>query len=140
MGAATDHGAGVQLGITVLDGINIRTHQKPAGAVQKGVAEPDLLRVRHLADLVAALSASLTSLQGTGLQPDGTKACVIADGFGRAVAFSLAPRQANELPHAAGLLARLPGVPTWVVADRGHTSHTFREHVWNPGARLVISP
>src|SRR5829696_1894700 len=30
----------------------------------------------------------------------GTKACVIADGLGRAVAFILAPGQAHELPHA----------------------------------------
>src|SRR6185436_18844658 len=49
----------------------------------------------------------------------GTKACVIADGLGRAVAFILAPGQAHELPHAVPLLERLPGVPKWVVADRG---------------------
>src|SRR5215218_6054479 len=35
----------------------------------------------------------------------GTKACVIADGLGRAVAFILAPGQAHELPHAVPLLA-----------------------------------
>src|SRR5215218_10985846 len=40
----------------------------------------------------------------------GTKACVIADGLGRAVAFILAPGQAHELPHAVPLLACLPGV------------------------------
>src|SRR4051812_16534244 len=34
----------------------------------------------------------------------GTKACVIADGLGRAVAFILAPGQAHELPHAIPLL------------------------------------
>src|SRR5215207_7841984 len=45
----------------------------------------------------------------------GTKACVIADGLGRAVAFILAPGQAHELPHAVPLLDRLPGVPKWVV-------------------------
>src|SRR3954467_7512487 len=49
----------------------------------------------------------------------GAKACVIADGLGRAVAFILAPGQAHELPHAVPLLERLPGVPKWVVADRG---------------------
>ena len=48
----------------------------------------------------------------------GTKACVIADSAGRAVAFALAPGQAHELPHAVPLLARLPGVPVWIVADR----------------------
>src|SRR4051795_2236654 len=68
----------------------------------------------------------------------GTKACVIADGLGRAVAFILAPGQAHELPQAIPLLDRLPGVPKWVVADRGLSSHAFREHIWNLGARPAI--
>ena len=70
----------------------------------------------------------------------GTKACVIADAFGRAVTFSLAPGQAHELPQAIGLLECLPGVPRWVVADRGTTSHAFRGHIWNhrPSARRLI--
>src|SRR3954452_1839676 len=68
----------------------------------------------------------------------GTKACVIADGLGRAVAFILAPGQAHELPHAVPLLERLPGVPKWVVADRGLSSHAFREPVWSLGARPAI--
>src|SRR5215218_10544565 len=68
----------------------------------------------------------------------GTKACVIADGLGRAVAFILAPGQAHELPHAVPLLACLPGVPQWVVADRGLSSHAFREHIWTLGARPAI--
>src|SRR3954449_10135818 len=68
----------------------------------------------------------------------GTKACVIADGLGRAVAFILAPGQAHELPHAIPLLERLPGVPKWVVADRGLSSHAFREHIWTLGARPAI--
>ena len=68
----------------------------------------------------------------------GTKAFVIADGRGRAVAFHLAPGQAHELPHAVPLLDRLPGVPKWVVADRGFSSHTFRQHVWDAGARPAI--
>jgi len=59
----------------------------------------------------------------------GTKACVITDAIGRAVAFVLAPGQAHELPHAMALLDHLPGVPGWVVADRGHSSHAFREHI-----------
>ena len=63
---------------------------------------------------------------------------MIADGLGRAVAFILAPGQAHELPHAVPLLERLPGVPKWVVADRGLSSHAFREHVWNLGARPAI--
>ena len=70
----------------------------------------------------------------------GTKACVIADGLGRAVAFILAPGQAHELPHAIPLLDRLPGVPKWVVADRGYASHAFREHIWTLGARPAIPP
>jgi transposase len=63
---------------------------------------------------------------------------VIADGLGRAVAFILAPGQAHELPHAVPLLERLPGVPKWVVADRGLSSHAFREHIWSLGARPAI--
>jgi transposase len=63
---------------------------------------------------------------------------VIANGGGRAVAFRIAPGQAHELPHATPLLEALPDVPKWVVCDRGYTSHSFREHIWNLGARPVI--
>jgi transposase len=63
---------------------------------------------------------------------------VIADSGGRAIAFALAPGQAHELPHAVPLLATLPGVPLWVVGDRGYSSHAFREHVWNLGAPPAI--
>jgi transposase len=63
---------------------------------------------------------------------------VIADGRGRAVAFRLAPGQAHELPHAVPLLASLPRVPRWVVADRGYASHAFRQHVWDLGARPAV--
>ena len=63
---------------------------------------------------------------------------MIADGLGRAVAFRIAPGQAHELPHAIPLLDSLPDVPMWVVADRGYTSHAFREHVWSVGARPAI--
>ena len=63
---------------------------------------------------------------------------MIADGLGRAVAFILAPGQAHELPHAVPLLACLPGVPKWVVADRGLSSHAFREPIWTLGARPAI--
>src|SRR5215203_4831463 len=37
-------------------------------------------------------------------------------------------------------LDRLPGVPQWVVADRGLSSYAFREHIWNLGARPAIPP
>ena len=62
----------------------------------------------------------------------------MADGSGRAIAFTLAPGQAHELPMAPQLLDGLPGVPGWVVGDRGYASHEFREHVWNTGARPAI--
>ena len=68
----------------------------------------------------------------------GTKACIVADGRGRAVAFALAPGQAHELPPAPGLLDRLPRVPLWVVGDRGYSSDAFRELVWSKGARPAI--
>jgi transposase len=68
----------------------------------------------------------------------GTKACIVADGRGRAVAFALAPGQAHELPLAPGLLDRLPRVPLWVVGDRGYSSDAFRELVWSKGARPAI--
>jgi hypothetical protein len=51
---------------------------------------------------------------------------VIADALGRAVAFRIAPGQAHELPDAIPLLNTLPSVPSWVVADRGYFSHSFR--------------
>jgi hypothetical protein len=47
---------GVQLGMTFLDGSNIRAHQKAAGAANKGATEFDVLRVRLLADLVVAMA------------------------------------------------------------------------------------
>jgi len=62
----------------------------------------------------------------------------VADGQGRAIAFGLAPGQVHELPHAVPLLARLPGVPRWVVADRSYSSHAFCQHVWDTGARPAI--
>ncbi len=65
---------------------------------------------------------------------------MIADGAGRAIAFRIAPGQAHELPHAIPLLDCLPGLPKWIVADRGYTSHAFREHVWSIGSRPAIPP
>ena len=50
------------------------------------------------------------------------------------------PDQAHELPMVHALLCRLPEVPTWVVADRGYTSHILRAHIWNAEARPSIPP
>ncbi len=33
---------------------------------------------------------------------------------------------------------RLSSVPKWVVADRGYSSHAFRQHIWDVGARPAI--
>jgi transposase len=70
----------------------------------------------------------------------GTKACVIADGRGRAIAFTLASGQAHELPLAPSLLNSLPDVPGWIIGDRGYASDAFRERIWNMGARPAIPP
>src|ERR671933_2312925 len=45
---------GIALGMTFLDGTNIRAHQKAAGAARKGALERSEMHVRRLADLVAA--------------------------------------------------------------------------------------
>lgn len=83
------------------------------------------MRVRRLAALVAATAP---------------RSSVITDAAGHAIAFSLAPGQAHELPQAVPLLERLPDVPEWVVADRGLSSHAFRQHIWDLGARPAIPP
>src|SRR4051812_1778807 len=71
---------GVQLGMTFLDGTSIglttRRRRGKKGANSKGRDEREAL--------------------GRSRGGYGTKACVIADGLGRAVAFILAPGQAHE--------------------------------------------
>ncbi|MDI3306507.1 MAG: IS5 family transposase [Acetobacteraceae bacterium] len=116
---------GVALGMTFLDGTAIRAHHKAAGAGKKGANGKER-------DLREALGRSRGGY--------GTKACVIADGRGRAIAFALAPGQAHELPLAPGLLDCLPDVPGWVVGDRGYASDAFRERIWAMGARPAIPP
>jgi transposase len=37
-------------------------------------------------------------------------------------------------------LGRLPDAPVWVVADRGYSSHTFREHIRDRSARPATPP
>jgi transposase len=54
------------------------------------------------------------------------------------IAFRIAPGQAHKLPQAVPLLEHLPDVPSWVVADRGYTSHAFREYIWSLGVRPAI--
>lgn len=46
---------GVQLGMTFLDGTNIRAHQKAAGAGRKGTLRRSGAQVRRLAALVAGM-------------------------------------------------------------------------------------
>ncbi len=47
---------GVELGMTFLDGTNIRAHAKAAGAAKKGDLEQNVMRVRRLGALVAAMA------------------------------------------------------------------------------------
>jgi transposase len=47
---------GVQLGMTFLDGTNIRAHQKAAGAAKKRTHRRNATHVRRLAALVAAMA------------------------------------------------------------------------------------
>ena len=47
---------GVSLGLTFLDGTNVRAHQKAAGAARRGDLRPSETIVRHLADLVEAMA------------------------------------------------------------------------------------
>ena len=51
--------AGVQLGMTFLDGTSIRAHQKAAGARRKGAHKLSGTRVRRWAARVVALAARL---------------------------------------------------------------------------------
>ncbi|HEV7255859.1 MAG TPA: IS5 family transposase [Mesorhizobium sp.] len=114
---------GVELGLAFIDGTSVRAHAKAAGAAKKGGT---------------ARGHNEGEALGRSRGGFGTKAVVVADSSGRAVAFTVAPGQAHELPHAVPLLNRLPGVPRWVVADRGFASHAFREHIWSMGARPAI--
>jgi transposase len=49
----------VQLGMTFLDGTNVRAHQKAAGAARKGALKLNETIVRRLAGLVAAMAPTL---------------------------------------------------------------------------------
>src|SRR5512147_808642 len=114
---------GIALGMAFLDGTSIRAPQKAAGAAKKGGTSTER-------DHREALGRSRGGF--------GTKACVIADGKGRAVAFALAPGQAHEAPLALGLIDALPDAPAWIVGDRGLSAHALRELIWAIGARPAI--
>ena len=113
----------VQMGMTFLDGTSIRAHHKAAGAVRQGVSSADR-------DAREALGRSRGGY--------GTKACVIADGAGRALGFVLAPGQAHELPLAPWLLALLMFIPLWIVGDRGYAARLFRDLICRIGAHPAI--
>ena len=51
--------AGVALGMTFLDGSNIRAHAKAAGALKKGLTAWNEIVVKHLAALVEAMAPRL---------------------------------------------------------------------------------
>jgi transposase len=50
---------GIQLGMTFLDGTNVRAHQKAAGARRKGALKLNETIVKRLAGLVAAMAPRL---------------------------------------------------------------------------------
>ena len=50
---------GVQLGMTFLDGTNVRAQQKAAGAARKGAPQQSATGVRRLAALVAVMAPRL---------------------------------------------------------------------------------
>ena len=50
------HARGIKLGMAFLDGTSIRAHAKAAGASKKGELERNVMLVRRLADLVAAMA------------------------------------------------------------------------------------
>ena len=114
-----------ELGMVFMDGTLIRAQQKAAGARKKG---------DHDANPARSDNEALGRSQG-GL---GTKAHALADAHGRALGFALTPGQAGEAPQTLDLLAFLPAIPGWVVADRGYSSHAVRTAVWELGSRPAI--
>ena len=114
-----------QLGMVFMDGTIIRAHQKAAGATTKGSEE-------------AKLSSPVNEALGRSQGGFGTKAHALADARGRALGFALTPGQAGEAPQSLDLLAFLPAIPGWVLADRGYSSHAVRSAVWELGSRPAI--
>ncbi len=52
-------GRGIELGMTFLDGTNIRAHQKAAGAARKGAPQPSAIDVRRWGARAAAMAPKL---------------------------------------------------------------------------------
>lgn len=67
------------------------------------------------------------------LAVSNTKAFLVADGAGHALAFWIEPGQAHELPLALPLLDRLLSVPRLIIADRGSSSTRFHQHIEETG-------
>ena len=95
---AQERGGGATLGMTFLNGSNIRAHRCAAGAAKKGGASAER-------DAGGALGRSRGGF--------GTKAVALADSHGRVIAFVLASGQAHEAPVAPALLDALPDTPLW---------------------------
>lgn len=70
----------------------------------------------------------------------GTKACLVCDGEGRAVALAVLPGHRSELKAAPGLLARARrlGRIGRVVCDRGYSSARWRGLIRQLGGEPVV--
>jgi transposase len=108
---------GVQLGMTFLDGTSVRAHQKAAGARRKGALK------------LKALGRVSWRLWHQGLRDRRQPGRAIAFGWHRV-------RRMNCLtPFRCSTACR---VCLLGVADRGYSSHSFREHIWSIGAKPAI--
>lgn len=116
---------GIALGMVFLDGTGFRAHRNASGSRKERAGREERDRREALGRFRGGY---------------GIKACVLADGRGRAVAFAPAPGRAHESPMQPGLLGCLPDVPGWVVGDRGLAPDALRTTVWDMGARPAIRP
>jgi len=105
------------------------------GAVGRGLPTEGKMRLGSQEEASAAERDDRETI-GRSRCGYGTKACVIADGAGRALAFRIAPGQAHEVPYPVPLFDRLPGMPLWVVNDCGYSSHRFRQYILDMAASL----
>ncbi|MXV44651.1 transposase [Saccharibacter sp. 17.LH.SD] len=63
-----------------------------------------------------------------------------SDGHRKALAFTLSPGQAHELPQARVLLDQLPRLPTYLLCDGGYASYKFRKMLQQHKCTPVIPP